>query len=170
MSQNISFREKLGLLAWYTGSKIKNSFLTLRDLKLSNPKAWNSALWNLYGLGKSESGVLVSHDTALNYSAVYNAITIIAGTIGAMPCRVYKEKKSGGKDIAKDHPLDYILHRKPNEYMTAMNYREASAGHILSWGNSFSQIRYNGMGKILDLFPITPNRVEVKWDKSILGE
>ena len=41
-------------------------------------------LWNLQG-SQSLSGEIVTEETALNYSAVYNAVSLISGTVGSLP-------------------------------------------------------------------------------------
>ena len=70
------------------------------DLKLSDPKAWNPSLWNLAG-SQSLSGENVTPDTALTYSAYWNAITLISGTIGALPLHLMQRKEKA-KRIADD--------------------------------------------------------------------
>jgi HK97 family phage portal protein len=163
MTAKFSIAEKLNLITWYYTDKFRSAIQTLRDLSVTNPKAWHKSLWNLYGMGEA-AGVQVSHDSALNNAAVYNAVTIISGTIGSLPLNVYKKRKDGGKDIAINHPLNLILHKKPNPYMAAMNYREAASQHMLTWGNSYSEIsRERLTDKISELFPITPHRVKPKW-------
>ena len=71
---------KVNLLAWYAGQRVKKVF----NLSLSNPKAWNTSLWNLSG-SQSVSGEVVTEETALTYSAVWNAVTLISGTIASFP-------------------------------------------------------------------------------------
>jgi HK97 family phage portal protein len=46
--------------------------------------------------------------------------------------------------------------------MTAMTMREVSMGHVLLWGNSYAEIVRNRMGEVIELWPITPSRVQVK--------
>ena len=113
------------------------------------------------GYEPTKSGADVNEYTALNYSAVFSAISLIAGTIGSLPLHLYK-LNSGSKEKALSHPLYDVLHSKANSYMTAMNYREATAAHIVSWGNSYSEIGYDRAGRIVSLWPITPNRVSLK--------
>ena len=57
-------RTKMQLAVWYVAGKIK------RNLKLSDPKAWSSAFWNLYGTGETSSGISVNEYTALNLASV----------------------------------------------------------------------------------------------------
>ncbi len=108
--------------------------------------------------GPTKAGVDVDEYIALNFSAVYNAISIISGTIGSLPLHLFKRNKRITQK-ATSHRLYDVLHATPNPEMTAMSYREASTAHVLSWGASYSEIVRNSMGQISELWPITPNRV-----------
>jgi HK97 family phage portal protein len=48
--------------------------------------------------------------------------------------------------------------------MTAMALRECMIAHILGWGNGYAEIVRNRMGQIVELWPITPNRIKPKMD------
>lgn len=134
--------------------KIKKYF---RDLSLTNPKAWNPGLWQLQG-SQSLSGENVTEQTALTYSAVWNAVSLISGTIGALPLHLM-QRKGKKKNIVDDRKLYRIMHDQANEYMTAMAFREALMAHVLTWGNGYAEIVRNGYGEVDKLWPITPNRV-----------
>ena len=127
------------------------------DLKLSDPKAWNPSLWNLYG-AQSASGENVTEHTALTYSAYFNAISLISGTIGAMPLNLM-QGKGNTKRVADDRVMHGVMHDAWNPYMTAMAGRECLQAHVLGWGNGYAEIVRNGYGDLKELWPITPNRV-----------
>lgn len=130
------------------------------NLALYNDKAWNPALWNLAG-NQSQAGVNVTEQTALTYAAVYNAVSLISGTIAALPLHLYR-RKANSKAIADDHSLYRVLHDAPNPYMTAMLFRETSMAHVLTWGNAYAEKVFNGYGEVIQLWPITPNRVRME--------
>ena len=127
------------------------------DLALSNPKAWNPSLWNIAG-SQTVSGENVTPDTALTYSAYFNAISLISGTIGALPLHLMQGKDKT-KRIAEDRAMYRVLHDFANPYMTAMAFRECLMSHILGWGNGYAEKVRNGYGELIALWPITPNRV-----------
>jgi HK97 family phage portal protein len=52
-----------------------------------------------------------------------------------------------------------VLHDEFNPYMTAMAGRECLTAHALSWGNGYAEIVRNGYGELVELWPITPNRI-----------
>lgn len=139
-------------------ARIKKILTTdIRNLSLTDPKAWDRGLWNLYG-SQSLSGENVTEQTALTYSAVWNAVSLISGTIGALPLHLM-QRKGKTKQIVDDRKLYRVMHDQWNPYMTAMAGREALMAHVLTWGNGYAEKVRNGYGEIMELWPITPNRV-----------
>jgi HK97 family phage portal protein len=129
-----------------------------RNLSLTDPKSWNRGLWNLIG-SQSLSGENVTPDTALTYSAYYNAIALISGTVGALPLHLMQRKPNNKKRIADDRGLYRVMHDCWNPYMTAMAGRECLMSHTLGWGNGYAEKVFNGLGELVELWPITPDRV-----------
>jgi HK97 family phage portal protein len=128
-----------------------------RNRGLLDPKSWNPSLWNLLG-AQASSGETVTEQTALTYSAFWNAITLISGTIGALPLHLM-QGKGKTKRIADDRVMYGVLHDCANPYMTAMAFRECLQAHVLGWGNGYAEKVRNGYGELIALWPITPNRV-----------
>lgn len=52
------------------------------------------------------------------------------------------------------------MYLKANPYMTAMTLREVMVGHVLLWGNAYAEIVRNKVGDIVELWPISPDRVK----------
>jgi HK97 family phage portal protein len=139
-------------------ARIKKILTTdIRNLSLTDDKAWNPSLWNLIG-SQSLSGENVTESTALTNSAVWNATSLISGTIGALPLHLM-QRKGKTKQIVDDRKIYRLMHDSPNPYMTAMAFREAMMAHVLLWGNAYAEIVRNGLGDVVELWPITPNRV-----------
>jgi HK97 family phage portal protein len=138
-------------------SQLRPENIRIKGLSLTDPKAWDRTLWNLAG-SQSLSGEDVSEYTALTYSAVWCAISLIAGTIGALPLHLM-QRKGETKRMVDNLKLYTVMHDQWNPYMTAMAGRECMMAHILSWGNGYAEKEKNGMGDIVALWPITPNRV-----------
>ena len=124
--------------------------------RLTDEKMWNSALWNTSG--PNESGETVNEYTALTYSAVWNAVNLISGTIGALPLHLMQDK-SGKKLPVTQNPLYRVLHSSANYYMTAKSFRETMLAHVLTWGNAYAEKVINTYGNVIELWPIPPNRI-----------
>lgn len=148
---------KINLLAWYAGRQVKHGVKRLFNLGLSDEKSWDMSLWNLAG-SQSLSGENVTESTALTYSAVWNAVTLISGTVGSLPLHLM-QKAGKLKHIVDDRSLYRVMHDQWNPYMSAMAGREVMMAHILTWGNGYAEKVRNGYGEITALWPISPNRV-----------
>lgn len=133
----------------------------IKALSVTDERAWNPSLWNLMG-SQSVSGENVNEYTALNYSAVFNAATLYAGTISTLPLHLLR-KDGKKKVLATEKPLFRVMYAQPNPYVTAAALRAALMAHILTWGNAYAEIVRDGFGFVRELWPITPNRVTPKW-------
>lgn len=143
-------------------------FLTRLFQTRASPKNsyWGSAI-NFF-FGASSSGKAVNEKTALQTTAVYACVRILAETIASLPLHTYRYSPSG-KEKAETHPLYYLLHSEPNPEMTSFVFRETLMGHLLLWGNAYAQIIRNGRGTILSLYPLLPNKMLVnRTDQGIL--
>lgn len=115
--------------------------------------------------GKSSAGAKVNEFTAMQTMAVYACVRILAESIAGLPLHVY-EYKGQGKERVPGHPLYFLLHDSPNPEMTSFIFRETAMIHLLLWGNSFSQIIRDGMGRVVGLYPLLPNRMSVERDEN----
>lgn len=122
----------------------------------------NSLFGSTYSFffGSTSSGKTVNERTAMQTTAVYACVRILAETIASLPLHTYMNTESGKKK-AKDHPIYYLLSDSPNPEMTSFVFRETLMGHLLLWGNSYSQIIRNGHGKVVALYPLLPDKMKV---------
>lgn len=111
---------------------------------------------------ETNSGARVDVDRALNYSAVYRAISLLSNTVAMLPLPVYRRLDNSEKERSPQHPLFRILHDKPNPEQSSFNYRSAIQGHLLLWGNAYSEIERDNMGNVKALWPLNPARMTVK--------
>ena len=135
--------------------------------KFSRDKPATSNLYQYSGFpfffGKSASGNFVNENSALQCTAVYACVRIIAESVASLPLHVY-QYKNGGKEKAINHALYFLLHDAPNEEMTSFTFREISIAHLLLWGNSYAQIIRDGLGRVVGLYPLMPNQISVERD------
>ena len=116
-----------------------------------------------FSFGGSSAGKSVTPRNAIQVSVVYACVRVIAETIASLPFAVFQETKEGSVK-ALDHPLYHIIHDEPNSEMTSFVWRETMLTHLLLWGNSYSQIIRSGRGKIIGLYPLLPDHMEVDRD------
>ena len=117
-------------------------------------------------LGGSTSGKAVTERSAMQMTAVYSCVRILAEAIAGLPLHLYTYKEDGGKEKATGHPLYLLLHDEPNPEMSSFVFRETLMTHLLLWGNAYAQIIRNGKGEVVALYPLMPNRMTVDRDSS----
>lgn len=139
--------------------------LELIGLKRARDKPTNSYEGSdfSYLFGRTTSGKNVNEMTALQTTAVYACVRILAEAIASLPIHVYKYTDEG-KEQDVNHQLYYLLHDEPNPDMTSFVFRETLMTHLLIWGNAYAQIIRDGRGQVLALYPLLPDRVSVKRD------
>lgn len=116
-------------------------------------------------MGNSTSGKTVTERSAMQMTAVYSCVRILAEAIAGLPLQLYKYTDTGGKEKAIEHPLYLLLHDEPNPEMTSFIFRETLMTHLLLWGNAYAQIIRNGKNEVLSLYPLMPNRMTVDRDE-----
>jgi HK97 family phage portal protein len=116
----------------------------------------------LTGISQTKSGVYITPDAAMKNSTVYACVSILAETIASLPLCVYRKRSDGGKDIADGHYLYEKLHDSPNPEQTAFEFREMAQGHLAMRGNAFSYLEMDGAGRIVNILPLNPVRMDVK--------
>lgn len=112
---------------------------------------------------RSISGVHISDESALTYSAVWSAVKIISETVAMLPWRAYRESE-GRRTLLAGSQLDEVLHRAPNPHMTPFVWREYLVASALLHGNGYAEIVRNGIGEPISLWPIHPGAVTLKRD------
>ena len=115
--------------------------------------------------GGTTSGKAVTERSAMQMTAVYSCVRILAEAIAGLPLHLYHYNDSGGKEKAIDHPLYWLLHDEPNPEMSSFVFRETLMTHLLLWGNAYAQIIRNGKGEVVALYPLMPNKMTVDRDK-----
>ena len=117
-------------------------------------------------MGGSTSGKPVNERSAMQMTAVYSCVRILAEAIACLPLHLYKYSENGCKEKATEHPLYRLLHDEPNPEMSSFVFRETLMTHLLLWGNAYAQIIRNGKGEVIALYPLMPNKMTVDRDEN----
>ena len=64
--------------------------------------------------GGTTSGKLVNERTAMQMTAVYSCVRILAEAVAGLPLHLYQYTDSGGKEKALNLSLYFLLHDEPN--------------------------------------------------------
>ena len=115
--------------------------------------------------GGTTSGKAVTERSAMQMTAVYSCVRILAEAVAGLPLNLYHYTGDGGKEKAIGHPLYLLLHDEPNPEMSSFVFRETLMTHLLLWGNAYAQIIRNGKGEVVALYPLMPNKMTVDRDE-----
>lgn len=141
------------------------SRLFSRRSGIANPQKWLIDYFT--GGTKSAAGINVTPDTALQASAVYACVRVLAETIASLPLHVYKRLEgSKGKEKAPEHYLYPVLHEIANPEMTSFELRETMVGHLCLRGNAYAEKVFDRAGRVKELWPLNPDGVLVERDKA----
>jgi len=129
------------------------------------PKNTTAGSAYTFYMGGTTAGKTVTERSAMQMTAVYSCVRILAEAIAGLPLHVYEYTESGGKQKAIKHPLYLLLHDEPNPEMSSFVFRETLMTHLLLWGNAYAQIIRNGKGEVIALYPLMPNKMRVDRDE-----
>ena len=139
--------------------RLKRAYNAFMTRSIAIPK--NSGSWFL---APSQAGVTVTPETALTYSPVFAAINAISSDIASLPYLTYERSGRGGKREAPDHPLYDLLAFGPNDELSSFDWEQAMYGHVLGWGNAYSEIVRDGNGELVGIYLLDPRTTEPKRD------
>lgn len=113
------------------------------------------------GLRGNTAGVVVTDESAFNFTAVWAAIRILSESVAQLPLSVYEADKLGNKNQAYNHKIFNLLHRKPNNLMTTYTFVQKCMIDLLTRGNSFVYIN-RGRGAVpVELLPLDVKKVRL---------
>ena len=120
----------------------------------------------LLGEVTSSTGVKVTPLKAVGVSTVFACVRILCRTIAAMPVDVFVREDETSFRRADDKPrLRRLLRSKPNEEMTAYNFKTAVQYHLGLRNSSFAQIQRNRLDEPVGLIPLLHDDVEMYRDR-----
>lgn len=104
---------------------------TLRDAELYDRSTNNAA------------GVAVTPRAVMQLDAAWSCVRLISETIATLPLSMY-ERTRGGKQLASQHALHFVIHDQPNVDSTASVFWEAMVAAMLLRGAGRAEKLYVG--------------------------
>jgi HK97 family phage portal protein len=122
---------------------------------IKNPIEW---LLQLFGM-QTNSGVVVSPETALTLPVYYAGLKIIGEDIAKISGGVFR--KDGENRTPISHPVGDLIFLNPNKIINSFHWRQTMMVHALSWGNGYSHIIRDGNARPIEL-RLIPNPTDVE--------
>ena len=115
-----------------------------------------------------ESATPVTFETAMQLSAVWACVKLLAETVASLPISVYRLAPSG-RSVAGRHWLQVLFSSKVNRYQTRVEFFETVLLNLVMTGNAYCQIQRDQDGDIVGLVPLMSSqmRVELLSDGSV---
>jgi HK97 family phage portal protein len=99
----------------------------------------------------------VSPDRAMAIPAVYACTTVVSEDIAKVPLQMFQQGENS-KDIARNHPIYDLLHDQPNDYQTAIEFREMMTAFALNRDvGGVAEIIPGPRGPVDQLIPLHPD-------------
>lgn len=102
---------------------------------------------------------------AMSFSAVFACNRVLSEALASCPIFLYEKDDKGNRIQVTDAPEYGLLHYAPNAEMTPGQFKEFGMSNINLGGNLIAQKVFNMHGEILELRPITWDRVRIDIDK-----
>ncbi len=105
------------------------------------------------------AGVAINQRNSLREEAVWACVQAISQDVASMPLITYRRLERG-KERATNHSLYRLLHDEPNPHMTAYQLRNTEQGHVLLWGNAYTNVQRDADGNVVALWPLRPDSMD----------
>jgi HK97 family phage portal protein len=116
---------------------------------------------------RTKAGIRVTTKTALSISMVWSCVKILSESLSGLPLKLFDDKQSGREQVpGTDRALKLL--RKPNPYMTLLNFLKFVVVNMALRGNAFALIERNRNGDPIGLVPLTCDTVKIDTDDDLL--
>lgn len=116
--------------------------------------------------GTSAHGVVgdsvVTDERNMQISTVWACIRLISTVTASLPLDVYQTKNDQRTKVDNSHPLAKLLRFRPNNFMTALEFREAMTMQLCAYGNAYAHVERNGVGDVISMVPLMSANMEVR--------
>ncbi len=131
----------------------------------SNSAMTSHDLSELIGLSyNTYTGRKVSPQLAMQLTAVFSCVRVLAESVGMLPCSLYEQLERGNKRAVRER-LHKLLSVKPNNYMTPQEFWELLIACLCLRGNFYAYKVY-ALGDVVELLPLDPGSVVPKLDSN----
>jgi len=133
-----------------------------QNATLREPEWWRQTS----NIMPADAGVSVNMTSAMQLSAFFAALRIVAESVGSLPLKVYKRQPDGGKEYAYSHPLNDLFSTVVNDEQTPQELLEFVMASALLHGTAYCHKEMDGRGRVIALHPLDSALMRVTRDAS----
>lgn len=111
-------------------------------------------------------GISDTKEDALSEATYFACMKVLSEALGKLPLKLLQHTEKDGIAAARDHPLWYILHDRPNPYMTSTVFWSTVEFNRNHYGNAYVWIE--GAGKKTRLWILPSVDIEVWYDDACI--
>lgn len=116
---------------------------------------------------RTKAGVRITTKNALSISMVWSCVKILSESLSGLPLKLYDDT-GGGRRLINGSDRMLKLLRKPNPYMTMLNFLKFVVVNMALRGNAFALIERNGKGDVIGLVPLDGRTVQIDTEEDLL--
>lgn len=105
---------------------------------------------------------VISDERALQIATVFACVRLISTVSAGLPLDVFETKGGDRLKVGMDNPLSRLLRFSPNQFMTAVEFREAMTMQLCFYGNAYALIERNSVGDVVSLMPLLSVNMDVR--------
>ena len=105
--------------------------------------------------------VSVTDERAMQVSTVFACTRLLVQSGSTLPLGFFKRTPEGREHLDPEHHLVRLLKYRPNNYMTAKEFRQSMFMSRVLWGNAYSHIEWSG-NRPVALIPLKPEAMKVE--------
>lgn len=109
----------------------------------------------------TDAAATVTFDTAMQISACWAAVRILAETVASLPFDIY-EKTPQGRVPAERLAIRNLLKSRPNRYQTPVEFWESVVLNLAVSGNAYIITERLSTGEVISLIPVSTQQVETR--------
>ena len=107
---------------------------------------------------------VVSDERSLQIATVFACVRLISTVTAGLPLDVFETRSGNRNKVGLDNPLARLLRYMPNQYMTAVEFREAMTMQLCFYGNAYALIERNSVGDVISLMPLMTVQMDVRME------
>ena len=107
-------------------------------------------------------GLRGTKENALSEATYFACLKVLSESVGKLPLKLLQHNEDGGVITARGHPLYFVLHDRPNPYMTSTTLWSTMEQNRNHHGDAYAWIK--GAGKKTTLWILPSDEVEIWYD------
>lgn len=141
--------------------------LTWRMFGYTDPATGNYVEVDMEIGGKrTKAGVTITSKKAMAIPIVWACVKILSESVSGLPLKLYDE--AGGRKVLSSNRRFRRLLRKPNPFMTRLNFLKGAVVNMALRGNGYALIERNDDGEPIGLVPLPADAVEVDLEGELI--